>query len=137
MRASAPDEGLSAPISGLACDGREAGERSDLALIEIAKFRGLCEKRRRRNVGDAGNAEKDRLFPGECRIGRNQNGDGFADGCEVGLDPGQAVGILPAQEGKAQALGAVRRTQSGAGLLIALHPPHRDLQQSPDPVRCG
>ena len=62
-------------------------KRSDLALIEIAKFRGLCEKRRRRNVGDAGNAEKDRLFPGECRIGRDQNGDGFADGCEVGLDP--------------------------------------------------
>ena len=78
MRASAPDEGLPAPISRLAGYGRQAGERSDLALIEIAKFRGQCEKRRRRDIGDAGNAEKDRLFPGECRIGRDQNGDGFS-----------------------------------------------------------
>lgn len=64
-------------------------------LIE-AEFRSQCDERGSRDVGDAWDAEKDRLSFGEHRIGCNQD-RGLVDGREAIPDPSQACGVLPAQ----------------------------------------
>lgn len=51
---SAADEALAAPASGLARPRREAGQRCDLAAIEAAEFRQLCDQRASDGGADSG-----------------------------------------------------------------------------------
>ena len=105
--ASATDEALAFPLSGLSSDGGETGEGCGLLVLEAAEFGHGGDELVGGQRSDAGDAGEDLMPAGERGIGGDQVGDLGIERLDMPIDLLEPLPALALEEGDGEVLLAI------------------------------